>query len=265
MKPYLKYLLCVLVTLSEASYAEVILIEPIDKGLGISDKPSISMYWQGKDSKALILFIPGGDGRIGIKEGQADLRHPYYQSLKRLSNPAMTSGHTDFVILDSPNELSPRQPYPTARGTTDHIVRIESAIRFYKEKTGLPIWLMGQSNGGISLTEYVKFAQKNKKMDLISGLILSGARSESNFNPPINMPVLFIHHKEDGCSKITPSSAMSNFQVMKKINLSTTEIIWITSGEEEATNPCHSGHHMFFGVAEEYSRAIDEFISANIK
>lgn len=265
MKPYLKFLLCALFSFSHASNAEVILIEPIEKGFGISEKPSISMYWQGKDSKALLLFIPGGDGRIGIKEGQVDLRHPYYQSLKRLSNPEMTSGHTDFVILDSPSELSPRQPYPTARGNTDHIVRIESAIRFYKEKTGLPIWLMGQSNGGISLTEFVKFAQKNKRMDLISGLILSGARSESNFNAPINMPVLFIHHKEDGCSKSTPSSAISNFQIMKKINLSRTEFVFITGGEEEANNPCHSGHHMFFGAAEEYSRAIDEFISANTK
>ena len=256
----MKILLGFLLLLARLAHAEVIPIAPIEKGFGISDEPSMSMYWPGKNSKVLIIFIPGGDGRIGIKQEQADIRHPYYQSLKRLTNPSLTSGQADFVVLDSPSELSPRQPYPSARASNDHMVRIESAVRFYKEKTGLPVFIMGQSNGGISVAEFIKYSQKNKKMELMSGMILSGARAESSFNPPLNIPVLFIHHKEDGCSKSTPSSASANFQKMQKINQSTTEMIWITAGETEPKDVCHSGHHMFFGASEEYSKAIDDFL-----
>ena len=260
----MKYILIIFSFLMQISHAEVIPIAPLEKGFGIGDQPSMTMYWQGQNSKVLILFIPGGDGYIGIKEDQVDLKNPYYQSLKRLTIPQSTSGQMDVVILDSPNPLSPRQPYPAARGSSGHMVRIESAIRFYKEKTGLPVWLMGQSNGGISLSEFIKYAQKNKKMELITGLILSSARSESSFNTPLNIPVLYIHHQEDGCSKSSPISAVENFQKMQKINQSVTELVMVTSGDAEEKDACHSGHHMYFGSAEEYSLAIEKFIFHNL-
>jgi len=261
----MKYLLILITCLIQISHAEVIPITPIEKGFGIGEQPSMSMYWQGQDSKALILFIPGGDGYVGITENQVDLKNPYYQSLKRLTNPKSTNGQIDVVILDSPNPLSPRQPYPSARGSSGHIVRIESAIRYYTEKTGLPIWLMGQSNGGISLSEFIKYAQRNSKMELLAGLILSSARSESSFNATLNIPVLFIHHQEDGCSKSSPTSAFENFQKMQRMNHSVTELVMVTSGAAEDKDACHSGHHMYFGAAEEYSKAIDKFVIGNSK
>ena len=259
----MKIFLIFFLLLAKFAQGEVISIAPLEKGFGIGEQPSMTMYWQGQNSKVLILFIPGGDGYIGIKEDKVDLKNPYYQSLKRLTNPQSTNGQIDVVILDSPNPLSPRQPYPSARGSSGHIVRIESAIRYYKEKTGLPIWLMGQSNGGISLSEFIKYAQKNNKMELISGLILSSARSESSFNATLNIPVLYIHHHADGCSKSSPSSALENSQKMQKINQSVTELVMVTSGAAEEKDACHSGHHMYFGAAEEYSKAIDKFVIGN--
>ena len=256
----MKYILIIFSLLMQFCHADVIPISPVEKSFGMGEQPSMSMYWQGQHSKVLLLFIPGGDGYIGIKEDQVDLKNPYYQSLKSLTSPDVTSGQLDVVILDSPSPLSPRQPYPSARAGQGHLIRIESAVRYYKEKTGLPIWLMGQSNGGISLSEFVKYAQKNNKMALISGMILSSARSESSFNSPLNIPVLFIHHQDDGCAKSSPSSAVENFEKMRKINQSATELVMVTSGDTEAKDACHSGHHMFFGAADEYSKAIEKFV-----
>jgi hypothetical protein len=32
----------------------------------------MTMFWQGKNSKAVLIFIPGGEGYIGFKEGQTE-------------------------------------------------------------------------------------------------------------------------------------------------------------------------------------------------
>lgn len=244
------------------AHAEVIAIEPIEKGFFISSQPSMTMYWQGKDSKAVLVFIPGGEGYIGLKPGQSDHPYHFYQMLKRLTNQTLTSGRFDVVLLDSPTELSPRQAYPSARGVRDHLVRIESAIRYYKEKTGLPVWLMGHSNGGISLTEFVKYLQNENKANLIAGMIASGIRSESYFNAPIEMPVLFMHHKQDGCSHTSSDASYAKYEKVKEFNKSPTGFAYVTEGKPEPRDPCRSGFHMYYGASDEAAKIIDAFMSA---
>ncbi len=221
----------------------------------------MTMYWPGKDAKALILFIPGGEGYLGLKPGQTELRGQLLQTLKRLTQPEFTRGKLDVVLLDSPGELSPRQAYPSARASSEHLIRIESAVRFYKKKTGLPVWLMGHSNGGISLTEFLKYAQKNDKMELISGFIASGIRDESYFNAPIPFPFFFIHHKLDGCYHTTPNRAYANYEKVKQFIAVPTEFVYVVGGESQSSDACRSGFHMYNGAGVEAANAIDTFMS----
>jgi hypothetical protein len=159
--------------------AEVIPIASTSTGLLSSSAPTLTFYWSGKDSKAVLLFIPGGPGQIGLKPDTTEPQGERPQMLKRLSDPEATSGRYDVVLIDSPYPLSPNSPYPSARGTTDHVKRIEASALYYKHKTGLPIWVMGHSNGGISLTAFIKYLQSENKMDLISGMVALDIRSES--------------------------------------------------------------------------------------
>jgi hypothetical protein len=244
-----------------AAHAEVIPIEPIEQGFFIGSAPSMTLYWQGRGSKAVLIFIPGGEGYIGLKPGQTDHRSQFHQMLKRLTNPALTSGKFDVVLLDSPTELSPRQAYPAARSSRDHLIRIESAVRYYKEKTGLPVWVMGHSNGGISLSEFVKHVQKENKANLVAGMIASGIRMESDFDAPLDMPVLFMHHKQDGCPRTLPDSSHSNYMKVKEFNKSVTEFVYVTEGQSESNNPCRSGFHMYYGASDESAKIIDAFMS----
>jgi len=243
------------------AHAEMISIDPIDKRLFVSAQPTLTLYWQGKKSKAVLIFIPGGEGHIGLKEGQTDHRYQFHQMLKRLTNPSLTGGRIDVVLFDSPYELSPRQPYPAARGSRDHLTRIESVVRYYGEKTRLPIWVMGHSNGGISLTEFVKLLQEESKANLVAGMIASGVQSETYFNEPLNMPILFMHHKQDACPKTTPDASQSIYTKVKEFNKSVTEFAYVTEGRAESGDSCRSGYHMYFDAGEEAARIIDTFIS----
>lgn len=219
------------------------------------------MYWKGQDSKAVVIFIPGGEGYIGLRIGQVDHTYYFYQTLKRLTTTYQTSGRFDVVMLDSPAELSPNQRYPAARGGFDHMIRIESAIKYYKEKTGLPVWLLGHSNGGISLTEFFKYAKKNNKVDLISGFIVSGVRSESYFDPPYTFPMLFIHHDKDGCADTRPNASFANYEKVKAVSKFPTEFAYVKTGLIEPRDPCRSGHHMYYGAGDEAAEYIDIFLT----
>jgi len=245
--------------------AEVIPVQPLETCFLCSSDPSMTLYWQGKDAKAVLIFIPGGEGYLGLKEGQTDHRYHFHQTLKRLTNPAFTSGNFDVVLLDSPRELSPRQPYPSDRASFDHLIRIESAIKFYKIKTGLPVWLMGHSNGGISLTEFVKYARKNEKMNLIAGIVASGIRNESYFDASISFPMLFLHHEQDGCSHTTPAASFSNYEKVKAFISAPIEFTYVTGGDIEPNDPCRSGHHMYFGSGDGAAKSIDAFMSKAYK
>jgi hypothetical protein len=245
--------------------AEVIPVQPLESCTLCSSAPSQTMYWQGRDSKAVLMLIPGGEGYVGLKPEQTDNKFHQFQTLKRLTDPTLTSGHFDVVLLDSPAQLSPNQAYPSARGSFDHMIRIESAVRFYKEKTGLPVWLMGHSNGGISLTEFLRYARKNNKVDLIGGYVVSAVRNESYFEEPIAFPMLFMHHQSDGCSNTTLSTSFRNYEKVKAFSLAPAEFVTIQSGQAEPRDPCRSGFHMYYGAGEEVAKNLDGFISGVYK
>ena len=262
----MKWLIPLVLCLSFGTHAaEVFPVEPIEKCFLCSTEPSLTMYWQGKDAKALLLLIPGGEGHVGLRPQQTDHRSHQFQTLKRLTDPALTSGQFDVVLLDSPDPLSPNQRYPAARGGNEHMIRIESAVRFYKAKTGLPVWLMGHSNGGISLTEFLKYARKNQRMDLISGMVVSAVRNESYFEAPIDFPMLFMHHQQDGCASTTLAASMQNFEKVKAFSKAPLAFVTIEGGQAEQRDPCRSGFHMYFGAGEEVAKQLDAFMSGTLK
>jgi hypothetical protein len=71
-------------------------------------------------------------------------------------------------------------------------------------------------------------------------------------------------HEQDGCSKSTLSNSKFAFDDLKKSNQSKTEYFLVKGGEAES-DPCRSGHHMFYGASQEAYNAIDGFASSFYK
>jgi hypothetical protein len=257
-------LLVVLLIISCAVGAEVLPVPFLEDGKVIDSTPTMTMYWKGQEAKAVLILIPGGDGNVGIKPDTSDLKNPFYQIFKRLSLIDQTSGKIDAVIFDSPYPLSPNQRYPSARGTTDHVKRIKSVVKFYKEKTTLPVWIIGHSNGGISLMEFIKHLQDVNETSLISGMVVSSARNESQFASPIDFPILFMDHKNNGCT-VDSATIYSTFEKVKAISHNKVERTFISSGESQSLNPCVSGYHMYYKAGEEVSKVLEDFVLQNTR
>jgi hypothetical protein len=97
---------------------------------------------------------------------------------------------------------------------------------------------------------------------LIDGMIVSSARNESSFSAPLNFPILFIDHKNNGCA-VDAQTVYRTYEAVKKIASSHVGQALITGGESQSANPCHSGFHMYFHAEEELSKVLDDFIGKN--
>lgn len=238
--------------------AQVFMVEPPAKG--DSANPTPTFLWPGKDSVAVLIMIPGGDGHLGLTPERKDLGGFYRDTLKRLSDPSSTSGRLDVVVFDSPSSLHPGDAYPTSRTTSDHLGRIETVVRYYKDKLGKPVWLMGHSNGAVSATEFWRHIHKGDQRGLIEGLVISAPRNGISFPDDTAIPVLFLHHVKDDCPRANSHLSTTIYEKLKAAGKSRVEYVWIKGGGDESKNKCYSGYHMYFGAGDEAAAAIDRFI-----
>ena len=256
--------MCVLGFSSEG-VTQVVTVPFNEKGFLLSDAPTLTFAWTGANARATLVFIPGGEGRIGLTPDRKNLGGFYGAVLKPLSDPTLTSGVFNVVVFDSPITLPAGSDYPHSRQSKEHLLRIESIARHFKNQYNKPIWIMGYSNGAASMTEFYKMLEKNGQTDLVSGLIYSSARNGSSFSDQTNIPVLFLAHERDGCAKSMPSASQAVYERMRNTNPQKTEFTLIKGGEEQAQNPCVSGFHMFHQASNEVLEAIDRFANSILR
>lgn len=262
MNIFIKIILITIIFSFNIVKAEIITVENSYKNQNKNNEPTTTKYYKGTNSKLLIVFIAGGEGMFRFGPQKTEPTLSYYTNLKKITDKNFTSGNYDLVLFDSPYSLGEGifNQIRIQRGSIDHLNRIEDIINFYKEKTKLPIILMGHSNGGISVMEFTDYILKNNsKHNLISGIIMSGARDEANrFLKSANIPIIFLHHKRDNCSGTTYDGALSAYEKMKKDKISVSLITIETGGPEGNLNPCYSGTHMYYGSDNEVPIKLDE-------
>jgi len=241
---------------------------PVPLGENGSSDPAMTFLYEAKDAKATVIFIPGGAGSAGMKADwdatkEYFLRGRYDRMLQRLSDPGVTSGNLNVVIYDSPMSLGDART--DARAGADHLSRIESVVRFYEERLKRPVWLMGHSNGTVSIAEFYKYLQRNKSENLVAGLIYSGGKNEASFGENTRIPVLFIHHGNDGCSYASAYHTQRLFDKLKEGgNVDSQFVLIKTGGPDGWKDLCHSGYHMYFGAKIEVADVIDQFVTKHM-
>lgn len=209
-----------------------------------------------ENPQATVIAIPGGEGRLGFKETTTGTRNQTALMLENLTRAGFSPLRTSVVIFDSPYEIFPY----ALRRSADHLDRIESVIRYYKKKLNTPIWLLGHSWGSVSVTEFVNRSPDART--LLAGVITSGSKYEIEIQNSVNMPILFLHHEQDGCQGTPYGYAQRNFEKAKSTNRSVTELATVKGGQPRG-DPCRDGRHMYFGAYEEAARFVEQFIMRN--
>ena len=218
----------------------------------IPSRPGISqrmLLLTSPSPKAVLILLAGGHGGLQIFQN-GSLRWGTGNFLVRSRQLFVDQGLT-VAVLDAPSD---RQSYPFLNGfrqTAEHASDIKAAIVWLREKTKLPVWLMGTSRG----TQSAAFAALELAgPDGPDGLVLSSSivtdpRERSVAAMPLGqlrIPVLVVHHEQDGCALCRFSEATS---MMDKLTQSPRKQLLAFHGGESRGDPCEAfAHHGFNGI-----------------
>lgn len=241
----MKHFLLILLLAFNAQ-AEVITLPNANNGFFASKADTVTIYAPAKDSRAVIVFLPGGHGNFNLT----------YEPTWVWMMLAPLKGRVDLVFMDSPYPLWNGGQGP--RYTGDHIGRIRSTVEYYKAKTGKPVYLFGHSNGSVSIASFLEDSEYNQS--IVDGVIFSGTAIGS-VRKYKSMPSMVIHHAQDSCRGTPFSYAEKLHTDIKSMNKSTTVMIPITGGNDYGDSCTGMGSsHMYNGVYNKVADAIESFV-----
>jgi hypothetical protein len=212
--------------------------------------------------KAVVVLFAGGHGGIQLSnEGKFGWGEGNFLMRTR---ELFTQADLMVVIVDAPSDHQ-REPYFNGfRQTKEHVHDISSVTAWIKTQTSAPIWLIGTSRGTQSVAYVATENPTNIHGIVLSSSILYDVKSDAVPEmklEKLQMPVLVVHHKNDGCSHCSFDLIPS---LMNKLSASSAKELITIEGGQTKGDPCNAfGHHGFNGVEHEVVTKITEWVLAH--
>jgi len=182
------------------------------------DLPTRTLLVAAQNPKALVLLFPGGGGMLRLKDdGSTRSRHTFVRSIDQWAQYQI-----DAVLVDTPYDLGDLRR-GDRRGEGEHLKRVGEVVDFYKNKTGLPVWIFGHSMGTSTTTYFVN--QLNEDTKKIAGIIIAGTVRTASLDDRVSLPVEAIHHIQDQCSGTPLSASKDLIEARPEKHISKLEII----------------------------------------
>lgn len=213
--------------------------------------------------KAVVLNFAGGHG--GLQVGPSG---------------AMAWGEGNFVVrtrqlfaeqglvvavVDAPSDKQ-SPPYLSGnRQTPEHVADIRAAIAWARQKHQLPVWLVGTSRGTQSVAYLATELQGRDGPD---GIVLTSSIATDPKGRSVNamaldkirIPVLVVHHEQDGCSLCAFVDAQAI--VPKLVNAPRKQLLSFSGGVSRG-DPCEAmAYHGYNGIELDVVRQIGAWIVA---
>ncbi|MCU0897071.1 MAG: lysophospholipase [Burkholderiales bacterium] len=155
------------------------------------------------------------------------------------------------IVVDAPSDRQ-KPPYLGGfRQTPDHVADIKALIAWARQQANVPVWLVGTSRG----TQSAAFvATQLSGADAPDGLVLTSTMLSDDAGRPVpampldrvKIPVLVVHHEQDGCRHCAFSQIPS---LMDKLGgAPKTQMIAFKGGQTRG-DPCEAfAYHGFNGI-----------------
>jgi dienelactone hydrolase len=158
------------------------------------------------------------------------------------------------AVVDTPSDRQ-NPPYLGGfRQKAEHVADIKAVIAWMREQSKAPVWLVGTSRG----TQSAAFiATELSGADGPDGIVLSSTiLSDDNGRPVpamplerIHIPVLVVHHEQDGCRLCAFSKVPA---LMDKLANAPRKELLAFKGGQNTGDPCEAmAYHGFNGLERE--------------
>ena len=238
----------------------------------IETRPGVTIKFllntTGTASKGTLLLFPGshGEGHFSEDDGQIKLGGNF---LVRTS-PSFVQKGFSVAIVDVPSDQEDGMS-DGFRTSHEHAQDIAKVIEYLKGNKLGPFYLVGTSRGTISVAYLATVLHD----DALKGVVLTSTLAAVGSLPldKITLPVLLVHHRNDGCS-VSPFSEAADLKERLKVSpkVDFIEIQGGASPEDnlalagkrgrQQVNPCKAmSHHGYIGVEDKVVNAITDWLS----
>ena len=254
---------------------------PLSELVKLETRPGVTQKFvllQPKNPVASVILFSGGWGKI---ETSSSFGKPYIGKAKnflvRTREMFVDHGFT-VAVIDVPSDLKGKGMFDVWRLDDRHVHDIKGVTEYLKQKANIPVFLVGQSRGTISVAN-----AGIKLRNAVDGLVFTSSitatiktknwKSYSAYPDgilnlsldKIVVPVMIVAHEEDKCIVSPPSGALLLKEAL--INSSKVELKIYTGGKKpKETKGCtYWGAHSYYGIEDQVVSDISGFIKSNVK
>jgi pimeloyl-ACP methyl ester carboxylesterase len=240
--------------------------QTIQKVVDIPTRPGVTqrmLVLTPPDPKAAVVLLPGGHGGLQIFPN-GSLKWGDGNFLVRTRQLFADQGLV-VAVVDAPSDRQSPPYLGGFRQTPEHVADLMAVIAWVRERAKVPVWLVGTSRGTQSVA-YV--ATELSGPDGPDGIVLSSTiLTEIKGRPvpamplgKIRVPVLVVHHEQDGCSLCAFSDVPA---LMAKLTSAARSQLLSFKGGENKGDPCEAfAYHGFNGIESEVVRQIADWMQA---
>ena len=168
------------------------------------------------------------------------------------------------LVVDAPSDRQ-KPPYLGGfRQTPEHVADIKAVIAWARQQASAPVWLVGTSRG----TQSAAFiATQLSGLDAPDGLVLTSTMLSDDAGRPvpampldrIKIPVLVVHHEQDGCKHCAFSAIPG---LMEKLGGAPKTQLLAFKGGQSRGDPCEAfAYHGFNGIERDVVAQIAAWIT----
>jgi len=222
---------------------------------GVTQSYLLSSPPAGKARAAAVLF-PGGSGKVELEREAARVLLDRGNFLVR-SRRLFTASGVATAVMDAPSDQPRGMEYGFRLGGA-HAEDVGRVVADLKSRfPGLPVFLVGTSRGTISA------ASAGRRLGTgVDGAVLTSTQFLASGRQPglsgfdfssIPVPLLFVHHVDDGCD-YTPHSAAKRLA-------DRYPVVSVSGGLPPQSKPCEAmSPHGFLGKEAETVDAIGKWM-----
>ena len=240
--------------------------QTIPKVVDIPTRPGVTqrvLVLTPPEPKAAVILLPGGHGGLQVLPS-GSLNWGAGNFLVRTRQLFADQGLV-VALVDAPSDRQSPPYLGGFRQTPEHVADIKAVITWLRGSAKIPVWLVGTSRGTQSAA-YV--ATELTGPDGPDGVVLSSTiLTETKGRPvpamplgKIRVPVLVVHHEQDGCSLCAFSEVPA--LVAKLANATRSQLLSFKGGQNKG-DPCEAfAYHGFNGLEPEVVRQTAAWVLA---
>jgi pimeloyl-ACP methyl ester carboxylesterase len=213
------------------------------------------------DAKAAVVILAGGHGGLQIAP-DGTLKWGNGNFLVRTRQQFAEQGLL-VAVIDAPSDRQSPPFLNSFRQTSEHVADLKIVIAWLRDNAKVPVWLVGTSRGTQSAafiaTELsaTKLSATPNRLEGPDGIVLSSTILTDHKSRPvsqmplaqIHIPVLVIHHEQDGCSHCAYADTAA--LMGKFVNAPRKQLLSFKGGENRG-DPCEAfAYHGFNGLERE--------------